>query len=160
MISARPAATFSGNTVSAPARTKRQDFLIICCAYNGGNSRIVLACIVKNTFCMASIKRCNDEACTGNAGGFQNPFPAGAPENHLVPRLLCPAKAYQIGLDRNVRSLCGLKHEGHQPALVSTTTQDYAISEILTFRADGGFFGVRSGDGTPSHVTAAAVAAY
>ncbi len=37
---------------------KREDFLIIGCAYNGGNSRIVLTCIVENTFDrMASIKR-------------------------------------------------------------------------------------------------------
>jgi len=87
---------------------KRYDFLIIGCAYNGGYSWIVLACIVKNTFNrMASIKRYNDDSRTGDASGFQNPFPASVPEDHLVPRLFCPAKAYQVGFDRNVRSVCG-----------------------------------------------------
>src|SRR3982074_478496 len=73
---------------------KRCDVLIIGCAYNGRYSWILLACIVKNTFNrMASIKRYNDEARTGDAGGFQNPFPASVPEDHLVSRFLCPAKA-------------------------------------------------------------------
>jgi hypothetical protein len=65
---------------------KRYDFLIIGCAYNGGHSWIVLARIVKNTFNrMASITRYNDDARTGDAGGFQNPFPGSVPEDHLVP---------------------------------------------------------------------------
>src|SRR6266446_9741373 len=42
---------------------KRQDFLIIGSAHNGGYSWILLACIVKNTFNrMASIERYNDDA--------------------------------------------------------------------------------------------------
>jgi hypothetical protein len=122
---------------------KRYDFLIIGCAYNGGYSWIVLACIVKNTFNrMASIKRYNDDSRTGDAGGFQNPFPASVPEDHLVSRLFCPAKAYQVGFDRNVRSVCGLKHERHRAAHASTTTQDYVVPEILTFLAYSGFFGI------------------
>src|SRR3981189_3350183 len=122
---------------------KRYDFLIIGCAYNGGYSWIVLACIVKNTFNrMASIKRYNDDSRTGDAGGFQNPFPATVPEDHLVSRLFCPAKAYQVGFDRNVKSVCGLKHERPQAAPASTTTQDYVIPEILIFLAYSGFFGI------------------
>jgi hypothetical protein len=98
---------------------------------------------VKNTLNrMASIKRDNDEARTGDAGGSQNPFPACVPEDHLVSRFFCPAKANQVGLDRNVRNLCGLEHERYRPAHASTTAQDYVIPEILAFRADGGFFGV------------------
>src|SRR5258708_7356628 len=91
---------------------------------------------------MPSIKRDNDEARTGDAGGSQNPFPARIPEDHLVSRFFCPAKANQVGLDRNVRNLCGLEHERYRPAHASTTAQDYVIPEILAFRADGGFFGV------------------
>jgi hypothetical protein len=122
---------------------ERQDFLIVGCAYDRGCSWILFACIVENTFNhMASIKRYNEEAGTGDAGGFQNPFPASVPEDHLVSRLFRPAKAYQVGLDRNVRGLCGLKHERHQPAHTSTTTQDYVIPEIPAFLADSGFFGV------------------
>ena len=125
---------------------KRYDFLIVGDTHNRGYGWILLTCIVKNTLDrMASIKRYHDKACTGDAGGFQDPFPACVPENHLVPRFLCPAKAHQIGLDRNVRNLCGLEHEGHQPAHASTTAQDNVIPEILAFRADGGFFGVRLG---------------
>lgn len=125
---------------------KRQEFLIIGCAYNGGYRWILLACVVKNTLNrMVSIKRDNDEARTGDAGGFQNPFPSCVPEDHLVSGLFCPAKANQVGLDRNVRNLRGLEHEGHRPAHASTTAQDYVIPEILAFVADGGFFGVCSG---------------
>jgi hypothetical protein len=56
---------------------------------------------------MASIKGYDDEARPGHASGFYNPFAARVPEDHPVSRLFCPAKADQVRLDRNVRSLCG-----------------------------------------------------
>ncbi len=53
---------------------KGWEFLIIGCAYNGGYSWILLACVVNNTLNrMASIKRDNDEARTGDAGGSRRP---------------------------------------------------------------------------------------
>jgi len=76
---------------------------------------------------------------------FQDAFPACVTKHYLVPRLFCPAKAHQIGLDRNVRHVCGFQHEGHQPTHASATAQDYVIPEILNLRADGGFFGVLLG---------------
>jgi hypothetical protein len=88
---------------------------------------------------MASIERHNHDARPGDAGGFQNPFPARVPEDNIVSRLFCPAKTYQVGLDRNVRNHCGLEHERHQPTHTSTTTQDYVILETLAFVADSGF---------------------
>jgi hypothetical protein len=99
--------------------------------------------MVKNAFDqMTAIKGYDDEARSSDAGSFHNPFAACVAEDDLMSRLFCPAKAHKVGLDRNIRSLCGLEHERNWTAHASAATQNNVIVEILAFLADGSLFGV------------------